>query len=347
MTIDLPEFLKLRAELPVIDVRSPKEFKEGHIFGAINIPILNDEERKAVGIDYKEKGQAEAIRTGFRLVGPRLESIVTEAQEVADGKEILVHCWRGGMRSNNFCQFVSMAGVKTHALKGGYKSYRQHAIKYLEQPFPFAVIGGCTGSGKTELLKALAAAGEQIIDLEEMANHRGSVFGALMKPPQPTTEQFQNDLFEAMSQLDFSKRIWVEDESLSIGKIFIPDTYFQTMSQAPVVVIEADRDARIQRLVDEYGPADKKEFIQAMTAIRKKLGGQHFKDALQSYKDGNLPGAFSELLVYYDKRYLKGIDKLQDRVIAKFDWDGKDITNLTHQILSANFKQDTKSTLVN
>lgn len=339
MLVAIDDFLLLRSTQPVLDVRSPGEFAAGHIREAINIPILNDEERRAVGIDYKEKGQAEAIRTGFRLVGPRLESIVKEAEKVANGTEALVHCWRGGMRSNNFCQFVGMAGVKTRALKGGYKAYRHYAMSFLEQSFPFILVGGCTGSGKTELLKALAAAGEQVIDLEGIANHRGSVFGALMKPPQPTTEQFQNNLFEEMLKVDLSRRIWVEDESLSIGKIFIPDKYFETMSNAPVVIIDADVDVRIHRLVEEYGPADRQEFIQAMTAIRKKLGGQHFKNALELYRKDDLPGTFSELLVYYDKRYQKGIDKIKNRVVAKFEWDGKNIDGLTQQILTSEFDQ--------
>ena len=128
MTINLDEFLKLCAQLRVVDVRSPAEFLNGHIPLATNIPILNDDERVAVGTDYKQRGRQEAIKTGFRLVGPRLEQIVDEAQKFSDGKELLVHCWRGGMRSNNFCQFIGMAGVKSHSLVGGYKAYRQRAV---------------------------------------------------------------------------------------------------------------------------------------------------------------------------------------------------------------------------
>src|SRR6188508_2117989 len=124
MQIELAEFLTLRHHLPVVDVRSEGEFQEGHIRSAINIPLLNNEERIAVGTDYKQKGQLEAIKTGFRLVGPRLNDMICEALRVANGEEILVNCWRGGMRSSNFCQFVDMAGIKSHQLKGGYKAYR-------------------------------------------------------------------------------------------------------------------------------------------------------------------------------------------------------------------------------
>ncbi|KXK24030.1 MAG: tRNA 2-selenouridine synthase [Bacteroidetes bacterium OLB12] len=121
MAVSIDDFLSLRNNLPIVDVRSEGEYQSGHILHAINIPLLNNQERAQVGTDYKQKGQLEAIKTGFRLVGPRLLDIINEAEKVSPSKEMLVHCWRGGMRSNNFCQFVGMAGIKTHALKGGYK----------------------------------------------------------------------------------------------------------------------------------------------------------------------------------------------------------------------------------
>ena len=220
MQLSIDDFLKLRAQLPIVDVRSEGEYQQGHIPAALNIPILNNTERIAVGTDYKQKGQQEAIRTGFRLVGPRLLDIVTETEKA--GKEILVHCWRGGMRSSNFCQFASMARVKTHQLAGGYKAYRTKALESYKLPMQLTVISGNTGSGKSEILRTLKKHGEQIIDLEHLASHKGSAFGGLMLPPQPTTEQFQNDLFEEIYKLDLSKRIWIEDESIAVGKILLP-----------------------------------------------------------------------------------------------------------------------------
>jgi tRNA 2-selenouridine synthase len=214
--VDILEFLSLRNQLPVIDVRSESEYREGHMRNAFNISLLNNAERVAVGTDYKQKGQLEAIKTGFRLVGPRLAGIIEDTEKI--GKELLVYCWRGGMRSSNFCQFVGMAGIKTQLLRGGYKAYRQLALEAFKKPLQLIVIGGCTGSGKSEILHALAAQGEQVIDLEKLANHKGSAFGGLMMPPQPTTEQFQNDLFEEVLKLDPDKRVWIEDESLAVGK---------------------------------------------------------------------------------------------------------------------------------
>jgi len=269
MAISIQSFLQLRTQRPVIDVRSPAEYAQGHIPGAVNIPLLNDEERVLVGTDYKQKGQQAAIRTGFRLVGPRLEGIVETAAAVAQGQEVLVHCWRGGMRSNNFCQFIGMAGISSQALEGGYKAYRTLALDSYRIPMKIILLGGCTGSGKSEILRALKEQGEQVLDLEMLANHKGSAFGGLLQPPQPTTEQFQNNLFENILRLDVERRVWVEDESIAIGKIFLPVDLWQQMTQSPLVLMEVDKSIRVQRLVNEYGPADRTEFLATMGRSRK------------------------------------------------------------------------------
>lgn len=334
MILPVDEFLKLREALPVVDVRSEGEFAEGHIRSANNIPILNNAERVAVGTDYKQKGQAEAIRTGFRLVGPRLLDIVDRAKAIAVHQELIVHCWRGGMRSGNFCQFVGMAGVKTHQLKGGYKAYRHVALQSFKTPFKFVVLAGSTGSGKTEVLQALAEAGEQIIDLEKLASHKGSVFGGLMQAPQPTTEQFQNDLFETILTLDPQKRIWIEDESVAVGKIFLPLDFWQAMGRSPVVELKVEKDVRIQRLVNEYGPADNDQFLEAMTGITKKLGGQHFKAAKEKLAENDMPAVMDILLTYYDKAYRNGLEKKKNRVAANFVWNGGDKNELIRTLMS-------------
>lgn len=247
--IDLETFFKLRNELPVIDVRSEGEFAEGHIPGAHNIPILTNDDRVAVGTRYKKEGQHQAIMEGFHRVGPRLEQIIKDS--LAFAPEFIVHCWRGGMRSGNFASFVSMAGIKTHLLKGGYKTWRTHVLNQFEQPFNFLQIGGCTGSGKTELLWELKKAGAQVLDLEGLANHKGSAFGHLGLPPQPTTEQFQNELFEALTKLDPAKPIWIEDESFAIGKVFLPDSFWRTMTKSPLIELVVPEEVRIDRLVHE------------------------------------------------------------------------------------------------
>lgn len=315
-------------------MRSENEFQQGHIKGAANIPILNNDERVAVGTDYKQRGQLEAIKTGFRLVGPRIIDIVQAAEKVAAGKEVLVHCWRGGMRSANFCQFAAMAKIKTRQLQGGYKTYRQAALESFTKPFQLIVIGGYTGSGKSEILNALKALGEQVIDLEKLANHKGSVFGGLRMPPQPTTEEFQNDLFEEIMNLDLNRRIWIEDESITIGKVVLPDPFWKTMSARPLIQLDVSKDIRISRLVDEYGKADRAAFLTAMAGITKKLGGQNFIAAKNKLLEGDWHAAIDILLTYYDKSYAVGLSKKQDRIKKVFSWDGKDAMRTAESLIA-------------
>ena len=323
MIVSIEDFLLLRSSQSLVDVRSQGEYQEGHIRGAINIPLLNNDERVIVGTAYKQRGQQEAIREGFRLVGPRLGEIISEAEKIAQGKELLVHCWRGGMRSNNFCQFVGMAKIKSRPLEGGYKSYRQFVFDYFNKPLQIILIGGCTGSGKSEVLRALQEAGEQILDLEKLASHKGSAFGALMLPPQPTTEQFHNDLFEELFKLDLSKRIWVEDESITIGKVFLPTDLWQQMRTSPLVQMDVPKEIRIQRLVTEYGQADRDEFLDAMNKIVKRLGGQHHKAAKEKLLEGDMAGTIDILLTYYDKYYLGSMQNKTDRILKTISWSGE------------------------
>jgi tRNA 2-selenouridine synthase len=331
--ISIDDFLKLRETFPLVDVRSENEFAAGHMHGAQNIPILNNAERVAVGTDYKQKGQAEAIKTGFRLVGPRFLEIISSAEAVAKGKELLVHCWRGGMRSSNFCQVLHMARIKTLQLEGGYKVYRERALASYKTPMKLLVIGGYTGSGKSEILRALEKRGEQIIDLEMLASHRGSVFGGLTMPPQPTTEQFQNDLFERLRTLDTSARIWVEDESIAIGKIFLPQDFWSQMSASPVYDIDLDKPLRIERLVNEYGTADKQAFLNAMEHITKKLGGQNFKRAKQKLFEDDMASTIEILLKYYDKAYKTGLTNKKHRIKSRITWSGKNADDCAKALL--------------
>ncbi len=320
----LHDFLKLRETLPVVDVRSPLEFQQGHIRNAINIPLLNNDERIAVGTDYKQKGQVEAIKTGFRLVGPRLEEIIKETERISEGRELLVHCWRGGMRSDNFCKFIGMARIKSQALEGGYKMYRHFALENFKKPFKLILLTGFTGSGKSDVLRALKDQGEQILDLEKLASHKGSAFGGLMMPAQPTTEQFQNELFEEILKLDLSKRIWVEDESIAIGKIFLPQDFWNAMCKSQLVQMDVSKEVRVQRLVNEYGSADREVFLKTIAKITTKLGGQNFNAAKEKLMQGDMTSTIDILLTYYDKAYHNSIEKRKEKIISKINWNGID-----------------------
>ncbi len=334
MQVNITDFLQLRKELPVIDVRSEGEFDAGHVRAAANIPLLNNEERVIVGTAYKQQGQAEAISQGFKLVGPRLSGMVNEALEIAAGKEALVYCWRGGMRSNNFSQFIGMARVKSKTLEGGYKSYRHAVLDSFKRPLKLILLTGCTGSGKSEILRALKSQGEQVLDLEHLANHKGSAFGGLLMPSQPSTEQFQNDLFEEILMHDPSRRIWVEDESIAIGKIFLPTDFWRRMETSPLIQMDVSRDVRVRRLVNEYGPADRDEFLAIMGKITKKLGGQHYNAAKEKLLSDDMAATIDILLTYYDKAYLNSIGKRKHRLSFSLAWSGEDPMGYAKDLIS-------------
>lgn len=329
--LDINQFFEIRSQFPLVDVRSENEFQQGHILAAHNLPILNNEERIIVGTAYKQQGQQQAIKAGFKWVGPRLVDIITQAESF--GNEMIVHCWRGGMRSGNFCQFVGMAGVKTHQIKGGYKAYRKKVLELFTTPFHFIVLAGYTGSGKSELLASLRKHGEQVIDLEHIAHHKGSVFGGLNMPPQPTSEQFENNLFEQLITLDASKRIWIEDESIAIGKIFLPPPFWQRMGNSPIVALEVEKPVRITRLVEDYKNIDPHNFIEAMKGITKKLGGQHFNTAQACVLNNHWHEAIDILLQYYDKAYRNGLQRKQERIKLSVPWSGVDVDGLANHLL--------------
>lgn len=323
--LSVQDFLIQRKSLPVLDVRSESEFAKGHVPGAINIPILNDAERKIVGTLYKQHGPKAAIKEGIKLVGPRLHDIIEQAELISAGQEVLVHCWRGGMRSNNFCWLISRLGINAKPLQGGYKAYRAEVLKSFENDFKFMVVSGSTGSGKTEILQALKKQGEQIICLETLANHKGSAFGGLGLGEQPTTEQFENNLYEEILKLDLNKRIWIEDESIAIGKIFLPQPLWKQLRSSPLVKVNVPVDVRVKRLVADYGDVNTTDLLEATQKITTKLGGQHFKAAKESLLQNDLSTTASILLTYYDKAYEKAIVKRQDQVVTQLDFDWQNL----------------------
>jgi tRNA 2-selenouridine synthase len=330
LTID--DFLKLRKTLTILDVRSESEFDQGHIPQAINIPILTNEERKMVGTLYKQQGQQQAIKEGIRLVGPRLFSIIENVEKIANGNEILVHCWRGGMRSTNFCWLIERVGIKSKAVQGGYKAYRAKVVDSFTTPFQLVVLAGRTGSGKTEILHELKKQGEQVICLETLANHKGSAFGGLGLSDQPSTEQFQNNLFEEIEQLDISKRIWIEDESIAIGKIFIPEPLWKNLRKSKMINIEVPKEIRVQRLVEDYGKVDKQLLLEAMKKITKKLGGQHFASAKEKLAENDLQTTADILLTYYDKAYEKAISAREKQIDKSFFFNWQNLPGFVKQL---------------
>ena len=292
--------------VPLLDVRSPAEFEQGHIPGAINVALFTNEERARVGTIYKQDGHHAAVLEGLRIVGPKMASIVEQALEIAPERKLKVHCWRGGMRSGSVGWLLRQAGFTVEVLNGGYKAYRQKVLQELANPFNFVVVGGPTGSGKTHVLKALQNSGEQVIDLEGLANHKGSAFGALGEKVQPSIEQFENNLHELITQMDANKRIWIEDESRKIGSVFIQDHLWLQMRNAPLINICLPISERVNFLVEEYGKFSNEELAGSILKIGKRLGGQHLKACLEWLDAGQLHLVAEASLNYYDKSYAYG-----------------------------------------
>jgi len=307
------DFMKL-SDLPLVDVRSPGEFLEGHIPGAYNMPLFTDEQRAIVGTIYKNKGRVPAIEKGLQIVGPKMADFVKEALEIAKSGELRVHCWRGGMRSESMAWLFERVGLKCHLLVGGYKAYRNLLLESVGVLPNLIVIEGYTGSGKTEILQELSKLGEQIIDLEGFANHRGSAFGGIGQESQPSTQQFQNLIFHEILTFDLTRRIWIEGESLSVGRVFLPDPLWKTMNSALNIEIQVSRKDRIQRLVDEYGTLPSQDMENAISTIAQRLGSLAMNEILQNYRDKNLFAVADKLLSYYDQAYLYSREKFKKKV---------------------------------
>jgi len=297
------KFLSFGKLFPVVDVRSPGEFAEGHIPGAINIPIFNNEERAVVGTIYIKEGRLPAIEKGLEIVGPKMAQFVREAVTLASSGQLLVYCWRGGMRSESMAWLFERVGIKCTTLKGGYKAYRNYLLEKIGVLPHLIVIEGHTGSGKTEILKRLKELGEQVIDLEGLANHKGSVFGGISQKPQPTTQHFQNDLFSEILDFDLSKRIWVEGEGLSVGRVFLPDPFWNKMNDTHCVEIFVPRSDRIIRLVHEYGTLPDELMQNAIRSLIKRLGDERMNEILRLYLEKDLSDVADKLLEYYDQTY--------------------------------------------
>lgn len=297
------EFLLKSMDIPVIDVRSPGEFNNGHIAGAINIPMFSDEERAVVGTIYKKSGRIDAIRKALEITGPKMADFGNTALRYAKNGELLVHCWRGGMRSENMAWLFERLDIKCSVLLGGYKVFRNHLLESLGNIPNLCVIEGHTGSGKTEILDELKKLGEQVIDLEALANHRGSAFGGIGLGDQPTSQQFHNDIFDVFHKMDNTKRIWVEGESHTIGKVFLPETLWESMNEAFVVEMIVPRKFRLERVVREYGSLDPEEIEAAIGKIEKRLGLDRKKIVLEHYRNGRISEVADMLLDYYDKSY--------------------------------------------
>ncbi|MCE3279094.1 MAG: tRNA 2-selenouridine(34) synthase MnmH [Bacteroidetes bacterium] len=331
-SIDIKEFIKLSEQHPVIDVRTPAEFEQGHIPGAYNIPIFSNEERKIIGTIYKQEGKQPAILKGLELVGPKLHEFIRAANNITNNGILLTHCWRGGMRSASMGWLFESYGFKSITLKGGYKKYRNRVLESFAEPKNIIVVGGRTGSGKTLILHELQNQGEQIVDLEKIAHHKGSSYGSFGEEKQVSQEQFENEVSHAFSKIDTGKICWVEDESRKIGINVLHDDLWAQMRAAKVFCIDLALEERVAYLAEEYGKFTKEELITATQRIGKKLGGQHVKRAVEAIEEGDLKTACEITLVYYDRSYEYGLSQRPTENIIKFKFNKLDPQHIAKAI---------------
>jgi tRNA 2-selenouridine synthase len=302
--IDLDSYLATD-RTPTIDVRAPAEFLHGHIPGAINIPLFDDLERAEVGTVFHQVGRTPAIVRGRQIAEAKVDSFIRSVNSAKITKDCFVHCWRGGMRSEGFTALLTEYQFRPRRIVGGYKAFRQAAHRSFAERRRVVILGGASGSGKTRLLSALRQAGQQVIDLEGLANHRGSAFGGINQPAQPTVEQFENELFIRWRELDPNRLVWMEDESQAIGHAFIPTAVWEQMERAPAVVVEVDREQRVDFLIGEYGHMPGEELESAIRRLAKRLGGARVRAALDALQTGDLRAFTNIALDYYDKAYAR------------------------------------------
>jgi len=331
--IEIEHFLLLSADIPIIDVRSPGEYNQGHIPGSYNIPLFNDEERAIVGTKYRKEGRNRAILAGLDLIGPSMAEKLNKALLLAENSKLLVHCWRGGMRSESMAWLFSLGGIDTMILEGGYKAYRNHILNKLSEPRRIIVLGGLTGSSKTHILKYLRATGNNIIDLEGLANHKGSAFGSLGQDPQPTSEQFSNLIFTEWRKCKPDEIIWVEDESKNIGNVFIPDQVYKNMQGSPLIALIININARIPRLAEEYSKFPAEELTASVKKISKRLGGDNTRDAIEAIEKNDYQKAIEITLKYYDKAYLFGLKNHPAKQVYFIESESNDIEENAMKVL--------------
>ena len=310
-TITTDEALSLRDQgALMVDVRSPAEFAQETIPGAVNIPLLEDEERALVGTCYKQKGRMEARLLGLKLISPRIPSMVALLLERNKAKSPppVIFCWRGGMRSEASATLFDLAGIHVCRLRGGHKAFRDHVRDFLHRGAwgRLLVLRGLTGVGKTALLKRLAQQGVPVLDLEGIACHRGSAFGGLYQPPQPTQKHFEALLWDALRKIPCGSWAVTEGESRNIGKLLLPERLYASLQEETSLWVRASLDYRVRTILEDYHHllTDKAALAAPIQSLKRRLGGETVQKLLQLVEEGRWQELVRRLLIdYYDPLY--------------------------------------------
>jgi tRNA 2-selenouridine synthase len=262
---------------------------------------------------------------GLAVVGPKLAQFVDEAQVLAANQTLFIYCWRGGMRSNSMALLLATAGFRVNVLTGGYKAFRNWALEQFSQPRKLVVLGGYSGTGKTELLAKLANLGAQTIDLEAIACHQGSAFGKLYDKPQPGNEQFENELAMELSTKKTHEPLFVEDESVAIGIVRMPSMFYSLMQRSPLLFLNRDYAFRLQHVIKHYGNLTTEQARAIFNRLQKRMGGQQVQEALNAIAQNNVAEAANIALRYYDKNYYTTLTKRSFSRLVKLDANLPDV----------------------
>lgn len=315
VSISAPEAIhRLDSFDTLIDARSESEYAEDRLPGAVNWPSLNDDERRIVGTEYKQVSPFAARKRGAALVARNIAShIEREVLDKPKDWQPLVYCWRGGKRSGSLAVVLDQIGFRVHVLEGGYREYRRAVMADLQQlplRFSYRVVCGKTGSGKSRLLKALQAQGGQVLDLEALANHRGSVLGLVPGSPQPTQKQFDSRVWDALRRFDPARTVWVESESKKVGELRVPESLIERMRAAPCLRVELPLEARVALLMEDYDffVKDVPAFCERLDALRALRGNEVVKGWQDKAQAGQIAEVVRDLLVaHYDPSYLESM----------------------------------------
>jgi len=298
----------------LIDVRSPSEYYKGHMPNSINIPLFNNDERSIIGTIYKNEGREKAVIKGLSFFERNLELFLDNLFKKIESYKnisqinnekllIRLYCSRGGMRSQSIAWLLEKYKFNSITLKGGYKTYRRWVLESFLKKLNIVIIGGKTGTGKTKLLSILGKYNYQIIDLEGLACHRGSTFGGLGMKQQPSNEQFENKIAEKINSFKTNINIFVEAESANIGKCKIPHEFFNQMKNARRIEILRSESNRLKELIDTYSLFNKKELQESVLRIKKRLGPQRTKTAIEAIEMEKWEVVCRSVLDYYDRCY--------------------------------------------